>query len=99
MASLSSAHQCRFGRWYGRVADPATRALPAFRALYEPHHGVHDAATRALVALSVGDLTDAQREAAAMRDASKRVLAGLDAFAQAYPATIGAHHPDTAQAA
>jgi len=99
LGGLSSAHQCRFGRWYDRVADPATRALPAFQSLFEPHHGVHDAATRALVALSTGDLTGAQREAAAMRDASRQVLGGLDAFAQAYLATLGAHRTDSAQAA
>ena len=99
LSSLSSAHQCRFGRWYDRVADPATRALPAFKALYEPHHGVHDAAARAVMALSVGDITAAQREAAAMREASTRVLGGLDAFARAYPGTMGARQAGVAQVA
>ena len=99
LSSLSSAHQCHFGRWYDRIADPATRALPAFKALYEPHQGVHDAAARAIVALSVGDVTAAQREVAAMRDASTRVLGGLDAFARAYPGTMGARQTGAAQAA
>ena len=99
LSSLSSAHQCHFGRWYDRVADPATRALPAFKDLHEPHHEVHDTATRAVVAISVGDIAVAQREAAAMRDASKRVLYAMDAFLQAYPRTIGAQLSGAARAA
>jgi len=88
-ASLSGAHQCRFGRWYDRVNDAPTRALPEFKSLHAPHHAVHDAGSRALAALAVDDLPAARREAAAMRAASEQVLRGLDAFARAYPATFG----------
>ena len=98
-SSLPTGHQCRFGRWYEHVSDSATRALPEFKAIYEPHHAVHNAGSRALVALSVDDLPGAQREVAAMREFSGQVVRGLEAFARAYPATLGAPAARGAQAA
>ena len=92
-SSLATAHHCRLGRWYYGVSDPATRALASFKSLEEPHHVVHDAGSRALVALSVGDLELARREVSAMRDASLGVLQCLDDFGQAYRSTIAAPEP------
>src|SRR4051794_19275189 len=83
------AHHCRLGRWYDGVSDPATRELAPFKALEEPHHVVHDAGARALVALVAGDMALARRELAAVRQASERVMKTLDEFGRAYPSTIG----------
>jgi methyl-accepting chemotaxis protein len=94
-SSLATAHHCRLGRWYDGVSDPATRELAPFKALEEPHHIVHDAGARALVALVAGDMALARRELAAVRQASERVIQILDEFGRVYPSTI----PATARAA
>jgi methyl-accepting chemotaxis protein len=39
--SLATHHSCRFGRWHDHISDPATLALPSFRAMDEPHRRVH----------------------------------------------------------
>jgi len=88
--SLATAHHCRLGRWYDGVSDPATRELAPFKALDEPHHIVHDAGARALVALVAGDMALARRELTAVRQASERVMKTLDEFGRLYPSTIGA---------
>jgi chemoreceptor zinc-binding protein/PilZ domain-containing protein len=88
--SLATAHHCRLGRWYDGVSDPATRELAPFKALDEPHHIVHDAGARALVALVAGDMALARRELTAVRQASERVMKTLDEFGRVYPSTIGA---------
>jgi hypothetical protein len=89
--SLGTAHHCRLGRWYDGVSDPMTRALARFKTLEEPHHAVHDAGARTLVALVAGDMTTlAQRELGAMRQASERIMQALDEFGSTYPSTIGA---------
>ena len=67
-----------------------TLALASFKALEEPHHAVHDSGRRALAALAVDDMAAAQREVAAMREASGEVLEGLDAFGREFPGTIRA---------
>ena len=87
--SLSNSHQCRLGRWYDSISDIATKSLPGFVAIDEPHHAVHETGRRALLALQAGDVAGAEREVAAMRAASQRVLDGLAAFGREYPSTIG----------
>jgi hypothetical protein len=87
--SLATAHHCRLGRWYDGISDPATLALASFKAINEPHRAVHDSGHKALAALAADDLARAQREVVAMREASGRVLQGLDAFGREYPATVG----------
>ena len=86
---LATHHQCRLGRWYHGVSDTPTLALPAFKAIDEPHQAVHDCGHRALAALGVGDRAAAQHHVAEMRQHSEQVLRCLDEFGRAYPATIG----------
>ncbi|PPQ29572.1 cache domain-containing protein [Rhodopila globiformis] len=89
-SSLGTAHHCRLGRWFDGVSDPATRVLAPFKALEEPHHVVHDAGARALVALVAGDMMLARQELEAVRQASAHIMQALDEFGRAYPSTIGA---------
>ena len=96
-SSLASQHDCRLGRWYDNVSDPATIALGSFRALAEPHHAVHDTGREALTALAEGDLAGAERCVAALRRHSEQVLSCLDAFDREFPGTITER--DTARAA
>ena len=86
--SLATQNGCRLGRWYHSVGDPATRALAAFRAINEPHHGVHAAGHKALVALAADDMAASGRHVAEMREYSERVLRHLDELGRDYPATI-----------
>jgi len=88
--SLATAHFCRLGRWYDGVSDPVTLALASFKAIHEPHHAVHDSGRKALAALAADDKATVQREVAAMREASGRVLQALDAFGREYPSTVEA---------
>ncbi len=87
---LATAHHCRLGRWYDEVSDHATIALVSFKELEEPHHAVHDLGRRALAAFAVDDMAAAQREVAAMREASGQVMEALDAFGREYSSTIRA---------
>jgi methyl-accepting chemotaxis protein len=96
---LATAHQCRLGRWYDGISDPATRELTSFKALHEPHQAVHDAGARALLALAAGDRVTAQREGAAMREASDIVTQILDEFGRAYPSTTPGEQPPATRAA
>ena len=48
------------------------------------------AGRRALAAVAADDMATAQREVAAMREASGRILQALDAFGREYPATVRA---------
>ena len=89
-AGLATAHHCRLGRWYDGISDHDTLALVSFKALEEPHHAVHDFGRRALAALTVDDMAAAQRDVAAMREASGQVMEGLDAFGREFPSTIRA---------
>ena len=88
--SLATAHQCRLGRWYDGVSDRATLALASFKAIEGPHHAVHVAGRRALAALAAADTPGAQREVAAMREASRQVLQDLDLFGREYLAAFEA---------
>jgi methyl-accepting chemotaxis protein len=90
--SLATNHQCRLGRWYDSINDPATMALPSFSSMFEPHRGVHDAGRRALVANAEGDAATAQRCVVEMRQYSERVLNCLDVFGREYPTTITQQH-------
>ena len=83
-----SHHHCRFGIWYDNVSDPVTLALPAFKAIEQPHHAVHELAQKALVALAANDTAMAQRDIAEMRKNSDRIMQCLDEFARVYPSTV-----------
>jgi methyl-accepting chemotaxis protein len=97
--SLATGHHCRLGRWYDNVSDPATLALPSFKALDEPHHKVHDYGRRALAALAADDMATTQRCVSEMQQHSTAVLRCLDEFGRAYPSTIGADSRGNAIAA
>jgi len=86
--SLATAHHCRLCQWYDGVSDPTTRALVPFKAIEEPHHIVHDASARALVALAAGDMAMARRELAAVQQASDQSCG----FGQTRP-RLSLHHP------
>ena len=88
--SLATAHLCRLGRWYDGVSDATTLALATFKAINEPHQAVHEAGRKAVAALAADDVAAAQREVAAMREASNRVLECLDAFGREYLAAVEA---------
>jgi methyl-accepting chemotaxis protein len=97
--SLATHHSCRLGRWHDCISDPLTMALPAFKALDEPHHHVHHAARRALVALAGQDMATAQREVEEMRRQSECVTRCLDEFGRTYPTTFVADRTGVATAA
>ncbi len=51
---------------------------------------MHESGRKALAALAADDKAPVQREVAAMREASGRVLQALDAFGREYPSTVEA---------
>ena len=76
-------HGCRLGKWYDKIEDPDIRALPAFKALVEPHKIVHSTAKRALEASAAGyhsEMTQALKE---MDAASVDVLSFLNELSDA----------------
>jgi methyl-accepting chemotaxis protein len=86
---LASAHSCRLGRWYDSLTDPVTLALPAFQAIAEPHHAVHESGHRVLATILERDVAGTQRYLEEMRQHSQRVLRCLDEFGRDYAATLG----------
>ena len=70
-------HGCRLGKWYDKIDDPDIRALPAFRALVEPHKVVHATAKRALEAAAAGHNSEMTRALKEMDAASVDVLSYL----------------------
>ncbi|MGE4049350.1 MAG: methyl-accepting chemotaxis protein, partial [Acetobacteraceae bacterium] len=92
--ALANHHHCRLGRWYDGVADAATRDLPSYQALAEPHSGVHRSARNALIAMGEGDIQRAEAAIAELHAHSQRVLTLLDGFGREYPGTL----TDSAQA-
>ena len=75
---LADHHQCRLGKWYGRVDDQTLTGHPAFRALLGPHEAVHTHGKRAAQLFNAGDREGAAAEVAAMEKASADVLQLLD---------------------
>ncbi|HRJ61586.1 MAG TPA: methyl-accepting chemotaxis protein, partial [Azospirillaceae bacterium] len=74
---LSTADNCRLGRWYGAVDDPAVRALPAFSRVLAPHRTVHEQGRLALQLWENGDEAGARAAAARMEAAAEQVIAVL----------------------
>lgn len=99
LEDLATHHGCRLGHWYENVGDPATLALPEFRAVDAPHRGVHDSAQKALAAVIANDRTAAQHHVEDMRQQSERVLRYLDEFGRAYSSTVGSNRSTSAKAA
>jgi methyl-accepting chemotaxis protein len=71
---------CRLGKWYESVKDPAIRRLPAFTQLYAPHQRVHASGKAALEAAEKGRMKDAMAAMADLNAASHDVLKGLEAL-------------------
>ncbi len=76
-------HNCRLGKWYDNIQNEQIRSHPAFSKLLAPHQEVHDAGHKALVAGQQGNTKEAFEALVVLEAASKKVLAGLDALANA----------------
>jgi methyl-accepting chemotaxis protein len=76
-------HDCRLGKWYDKIDNPAIRNMSSFRALVEPHKIVHASAKEALEAAANGDKAGSSEALRKMDDASAEVLDLLDELATA----------------
>ncbi len=77
-AALTSHHECRLGKWYGSVSDPAYLNHPIYRALEEPHRRVHEHGKKAADLFLSGDREGAGREYQEVERASREVVSLLD---------------------
>jgi methyl-accepting chemotaxis protein len=75
---LSDHHSCRLGKWWDAQNEGALSALPAFRAIEEPHRLVHESGRLAARLHHQGDLAGARDAFDAMERASSDVVARLD---------------------
>ena len=75
---LTSHHNCRLGKWYDRIQDPALRNHPSFARLEEPHRLVHAHGIEAAKRFKNGDLDGALAEMAHVAEGSRGVLQRLD---------------------
>ena len=75
---LTSHHNCRLGKWYDRIQDPALRNHPSFARLEEPHRLVHAHGIEAAKRFKNGDLDGALAEMAQVAEGSRGVLQRLD---------------------
>ena len=76
--ALATHHTCLLGRWYDSVTDETMLALPAFRALAEPHREVHTRARQVLLALDGGQMPLARTRMEELRASSAKVQSGLE---------------------
>ncbi|MDA8232257.1 MAG: methyl-accepting chemotaxis protein [Magnetospirillum sp.] len=79
-SNLTTHETCRFGRWYGSVAEDTIRSHPSFDRIADPHRRVHQEARRALERLEAGDRAAAQEAAGRMRQAVTEVVGDLDSL-------------------
>lgn len=78
---LADHTSCRLGKWYRAVEDAGLTGHPAFVELETPHREVHAAGIEAARLYAAGDLDGALREISRAAEASKGVMAALDALA------------------
>ncbi len=71
-------HNCRLGKRYDGISDPAVRKLPAFVGLVEPHKAVHASAKGALNAVAAKDPETTTKNLSRLDDASVKVPSGLE---------------------
>ena len=83
---LADHHNCRLGKWYYDVKDPAITGQSAFRRLEDPHARVHRHGKDVLNAVAKGNLEQAMAESVKMAKASHEVLDLLEELAQAVKA-------------
>jgi methyl-accepting chemotaxis protein len=79
---LSDHHNCRLGKWYDGVTDPAIRGNAAFIALAGPHERVHAAGREVLRQHEAGHIDGALAEAERLEAVSHEVLECLDRLAK-----------------
>ncbi len=79
-ASLSSHHECRLGKWYDGIRDPAYTGHPAFAKLEDPHRRVHQHGKKAAELFLAGERVAALTEFAEVEKASGEVVALLRAM-------------------
>lgn len=75
---LADHHQCRLGRWYDHVADRQLLEHPDFKALAEPHAGVHRHGKAAADRYNAGDIDAAKQELDHLAESSDHVLHRLE---------------------
>src|SRR5262249_54307237 len=85
---LTTARTCRLGRWYDRLTDATTLALPSFRTIAVPHQAVHERGRSAVAAIAMRDMAEAQRHVADMRQQSEPMISCLDTFERDFLATV-----------
>jgi methyl-accepting chemotaxis protein len=81
---LANHHQCRLGKWYDKVDDPALKSHPSFLALEAPHKRVHDMGIEAARLYREGKFEQAVELVAAIEEPSQEVQVRLDELAAAF---------------
>ena len=76
-SELASHHDCRLGKWYYQMKDPAITGNSAFKRMEEPHAAVHSHGKRAAELFAQGDRVGALSEYEQMEAASQQVVALL----------------------
>ncbi|MBC7906049.1 MAG: CZB domain-containing protein [Rhodospirillaceae bacterium] len=79
-AELSDHTQCRLGKWCATLTDSSILGHPAYKAMEEPHRLVHLHGIEAAKRYQHGDLDGALDCVAKAGEASKGVMAALDAL-------------------
>ena len=77
-AELKDHHQCRLGRWYDSVDDPAMKSHPAYAALEPVHREVHAAGILSAERFRADDLEGATAAFERLDKASVEVVRLLD---------------------
>jgi methyl-accepting chemotaxis protein len=79
-AELADHTSCRLGKWCGSLSDPTILNHPAYKAMEEPHRLVHMHGIEAAKRYRAGDLAGAMDCVAKAAEASKGVMASLEAL-------------------
>ncbi|MBI5163352.1 MAG: CZB domain-containing protein [Magnetospirillum sp.] len=79
---LANHHQCRLGKWYDSIEEPAVKGSVWYGRLDDPHMRVHEAGKRALACHACGDADGRSRAMADLQQASEEVLSTLDGLAR-----------------
>ncbi|MBI5163654.1 MAG: CZB domain-containing protein [Magnetospirillum sp.] len=80
---LANERSCRLGKWYYGPGSMPYRNGPAYRQLEEPHRTVHQCGLEAVRLFNAGQVEGAMRLVEQVEEASKVVLAALDALCAA----------------
>jgi methyl-accepting chemotaxis protein len=78
---LANHHNCRLGKWYDAVQDPALRSSAAFRQMEAPHQAVHQHGIKAAQLYRSGDIAGAVAEVRQVADESLHVMQKLEELA------------------